>query len=152
MAILAAAVAVLGGLSLVHLLFTVGVVRRLREQTEELAQLRADPPPRARIPAPGTRIPDLGAALDATRTVVGFFSPGCGPCADLLPAFVEHAAGSGAPVLAVVVGDGPEGEDMAAALEPVARVIREDHDGAFGSAFGVSSFPSLFAVDGERTI
>ncbi|MER7274079.1 hypothetical protein ABT369_06475 [Dactylosporangium sp. NPDC000244] len=146
MAILWAAVAVVGVLCLLDLLFTVGVIRRLREHTELLAQLKAALPAMPPLAAPGTRVADVGVPA----AIVGFFSPGCGPCAKLLPEFVSHVAGES--VLAVVVGDGPEAEGMVAALEPVARVIREDHGGTVAAAFGVSSFPSLFALDGERTI
>ncbi|WP_433041631.1 hypothetical protein [Dactylosporangium sp. CS-033363] len=142
MAILAAAVAVVGVLCVIDLLLTVGVIRRLREHTEQLAQALAGRPPA--IAAPGTTVD-----FDGSASVVGFFSPGCGPCAELLPKFVERVAGES--VLAVVVGDGAEVDSMVELLAPVARVVREDHGGTVAAAFGVSSFPSVFAMDG-RTI
>jgi thiol-disulfide isomerase/thioredoxin len=162
MAILAAAVVVVGVLCVVDLLLSVGVIRRLREHTALLAQLRAAGPAPAELPGPGARVGEFSAttlagdgvtlATTGGQTLVGFFSPGCAPCKALLPGFVEYAGVAGTPVLAVIVGDGPEVAGLTAALEPVAQVVHEEHGGAVSGAFGASMFPALLVVDANHTV
>jgi thiol-disulfide isomerase/thioredoxin len=162
MAILTAAVVVVGALCVVDLLLSVGIIRRLREHTEMLSQLRSTSSVPTSLPGPGTRVDEFtatstegtGVALGAAggESLIGFFSPGCGPCATVLPEFVDHAAVAGAAVLAVIVGDGPEVAQMTAALEPVAQVVHEQHGGAVSGVFGVAMFPSLFVLDASRTV
>ena len=128
MAILGTAVALVGVLCLLNLLFTVGVVRRLREQTEELAQLRQQSGPGDLILPAGKRVEDfatataVGAPVTADDliqpTLVGFFSPTCGPCEERMPQFIEYAktfAGGRDRVLAVML-DEQGGADKAATL------------------------------------
>ena len=114
---LAATVALVGLLAVVNLLLTIGVVRRLREQTTELADLRSRAPMRdaaTTLPVGAVVAPFEAVTIDrravtlasfGERPLVGFFSPGCKPCAERLPGFVRHAAerpGGRDGVLAVV--------------------------------------------------
>ena len=124
MPVLVAAVVVLGLVSLVNLLLTLGVVRRLREHTSQLANIPG--PTGATGPAIGSTVAAFATrTLDgepitrdglADQTLVAFFSPGCAPCEELRPAFVRHAAtlpGGRERVLAVLTApDGP-GPDRA---------------------------------------
>lgn len=165
MAYLGAAVAVVGMLCILDLLLTYGVIRRLRIHTEQLtAGYGGSGNPRS-LPGRGSRIGDFAAntvdgrpvepGMFARETVVGFFSPTCGPCKDMLPLFVEHAAevlDGRSRVLAVVVSDPQEAASLVSVLEPVAQVVVEQRDGAMSGAFSVTGFPSLFVVNEDRTI
>jgi thiol-disulfide isomerase/thioredoxin len=137
------------------------VIRRLREITEQLAQVSAGAASMS-SPAVGTRIGEFAAVTvagdaaalrtGAEESIVAFFSPGCGPCAALLPAFVEYAADSDTPVLAVIVGDGDEVPEMVAKLAAVADVVRESGGGSVSTTFGIAAFPALIVLDADRTV
>jgi thiol-disulfide isomerase/thioredoxin len=157
MAYLAAAVTLVGIIAAVDLLLTVGVVRRLREHSAELAGLRGPGAGDAGLPV-GTPVGDFTATdltgrpvgVGSGRTLVGFFSPGCGPCKERMPDFVAHAAGRpGGPgaVLAVVVGEAAEAAAMVDPLLRVATVVVEPEDGPVQRAFGVGGFPTFVLVE-----
>ena len=163
MAYLAAATVLVGLLAAVNLLLTVGVVRRLREHTAELADLRSQGSPGvgAGVAHPaGARVGDFTAtsvdhrpvASDTLgdRPLVGFFSPNCGPCKERLPGFIAYASsrtgGPGA-VLAVVAGTAEESEATVEQLRQVATVVVEPDQGPVQKAFGVVGFPAFVLVD-----
>jgi hypothetical protein len=152
-----AAVIALSLLGLGNLLLTAGIVRRLKEHTTLLDRL-AGPPPELMRPA-GSAIGDFAVtAVDGTPvaadllvppTIVGFFSPGCGPCHERLPEFAGRVRR--APVgraLAVVVGEAADSAEMVATLGEVALVVNEPVGGPVAKAFGVRGFPA-FGLVGE---
>ncbi|WP_214324279.1 TlpA family protein disulfide reductase [Nonomuraea sediminis] len=159
-----AAVCVIGLLSLLTLVLTVGVIRRLREHTERLDGLYE----RTGTPAPGLQAGEVADDFEATtgdgetlsgaslgeRTLIGFFSPSCKPCKELAPKFVELAAGmSRDEVIAVIAGFPDEMGDMRDLLSPVAKVVADDADGGpLAKAFGVEAFPRVFLVDEDRKV
>jgi peroxiredoxin len=162
---LAPAVAVFGLLAAVNLLLTIGVVRRLREQTAELAELRGRAPTggaEISLPIGATVGPFEAATVDGRtvtlasfgdRPLVGFFSPSCKPCKERLPGFVQHAAGRPGgrdAVLAVVAGTREASVDYVEQLRAVATVVVEPDQGSVQKAFGVTGFPSFLLIrDGE---
>jgi hypothetical protein len=162
---LAAAVALFGLLAAVNLLLTIGVVRRLREQTTELAELRARAPmggDETSLPVGATVAPFEVATVDAhtvslaslgERPLVGFFSPSCKPCNERLPGFVQHAGsrpGGRDNVLAVVAGTLEGSVEYVEQLRAVATVVVEPDQGPVQKAFGVTGFPSFLLLrEGE---
>jgi thiol-disulfide isomerase/thioredoxin len=156
MAYLVAAVLLAGLLCMVNLLLTVGLIRRLRRQS---------PPPSmmAEGLAPGARVPRFAAMTTSGEPVsdellgapalVGFFSPGCQPCKELLPLFAERARGTSDSVLAVVAAT--PGEDAGAYIDrlaQVARVVTEVPQGPVQTAFKVSAFPTVITIDAGGTV
>ncbi|WP_163569600.1 TlpA family protein disulfide reductase [Fodinicola feengrottensis] len=148
MSAVVAAVAVVGALSVVNLLLCIGIVRRLREHTEILNTQLGDSGQNRR-PAPmyatGQRIAeftattvdgaDLSRALMTGTTMVGFFTPGCSPCKERMPLFIEQAANHDRDqVLAVVAGTPDASAEYVAKLAPVARVVRENDNGPVAAA------------------
>lgn len=158
MTYLEAIVLTVGLLCLLNLLLTFGVIRRLRQHTEHLNRLApADSPPGIGV---GDAVGDfetttttgepLSRAALTGQTLVGFFSPGCQPCATQLPHFIDRARelpGGRAQALAVVVAGTEGGQDYVERLAPVARVVTEGVDGALQAAFQVTGFPMLYLVD-----
>ncbi|HEX6356431.1 TlpA disulfide reductase family protein [Actinophytocola sp.] len=158
---LAAGTVLVGLLGLVNLVLTFGVIRRLRDVGFSASALARKPMLSAGEPVgefeivttDGTPISRDSLGGD---TVVGFFSTGCAPCEQLLPAFLQYAAampGGRERVLAVVVG--PEGDvvEPVARLAPVSRVVVEDITGGpLSSAFGVLGYPSVCVVDGAGRV
>ncbi|WP_416900705.1 TlpA disulfide reductase family protein [Micromonospora echinospora] len=166
MAYLAAAAVLVGLIATVNLLLTIGVVRRLREHTTELAELRSRSgtgggvsgmpvalPIDARVgeftattvDERSVRLAELGE-----RPLVGFFSPGCQPCKDRLPGFLKYAAtraGGRENVLAVVAGTPQETAETVEQLRRVATVVVEPDQGPVQKAFGVKGFPAFLLVE-----
>ncbi|GGQ75158.1 TlpA family protein disulfide reductase [Couchioplanes azureus] len=91
----------------------------------------------------------------AAGTVVGFFAPGCGPCAELLPAFVDRVSripGGRDAALAVLSGSGDGFDAYVAALTGVSRVVVEPADGPVATAFQVRSFPAFAVLDDRQRV
>jgi hypothetical protein len=164
MAFLAAAVAVLAMITLVNVLLTVGVIRRLREHASRL-ELIDGPAGLVLRSGPGTAVGEFATVTTegepvslaglGSDTVVAVLSSECAPCHELLPKFVDYAAtlpGGRDRVLAVALGTEADTRELVVALGPVARVVVEDEHGAIVNAFGVRAYPSVFVIDGTGTI
>ncbi len=164
MGYLAAAVVLVAIVSSLNLLFTYGVIRRLREHTEQIAAISAGD---GRGPAPmrdtGTE-PDVfndqvttdGRPLthgELRGMLVGFFAPGCAPCREQSRAFVERAAALGQErTLAIVAGTADSAPDLVRALESATRVLVEPDRGPVQAAFGVTGFPAFCLLDDDGRI
>jgi peroxiredoxin len=157
---LTGAVVLLTGISLVHLLLTVGLVRRIREHEVRLAALAADLPD-AMTMRVGERVPDFETRATDGEPVrragltepalFGFFSPQCDACTERVPEFRRAAAAHGGPVVAVVVADGGDVETLATALA-FTRVVVEEPGGPVTGAFGVRGFPAFAYVDADGVL
>jgi thiol-disulfide isomerase/thioredoxin len=159
---LIAAVVIVGMLCVLNLLLTYGVVRRLREHGELLAQ---GPPavPNPMIDAGSVVGAFIAITVDgdeliaddlAPGTLVGFFSLGCSGCLLELPRFVDAAAAHpGGPdrVLAVVIGAEEDAAEQVAVLSSRARVVVAPPEAEIEEAFGVKGFPA-FALLGEGRV
>lgn len=161
MAILVAAVAGLGALSVFQLALMLGVVRRLRVQDAQLAML-AQPGAGSPTVDIGRRVGDFEAtATDGSLVVrdggrlrvAAFFTPDCQACAQQLPQFARFAAGFDGEVVAVVVAD-DEAERWAYTekLAGVARTVLEPTGGAVATAFEVTSFPAMAVTDADGVV
>jgi thiol-disulfide isomerase/thioredoxin len=142
--------------SLLNLVLTLGIIRRLREHAELLSTVAGDPKHSVRT---GEKVGDFttltvdGAAVTSDlvteQTLVAFFSPGCKPCQEKLPKFIEFARsmpGGRRQVLAAVVGT-TDTAPWVAELDPVSRVVVEDNGGPLTKAFEVKGFPTTLMVD-----
>ncbi|MEV6586998.1 hypothetical protein [Streptomyces acidicola] len=159
MSYLAVAVTGAGLLCLLNLVLALGVIRRLREHSEQLAHLNGTgAPDHAILPAgamvgsftaeAASGIPLTDADL-ADGTLVAFFSPTCKPCGEKVPGFVAALADRPEEkdrFLAVVVGDAETSAPMLASLASVAPAVREEEDGPVGTAFAVRAYPASARV------
>ncbi|MDF2705780.1 MAG: redoxin protein [Nonomuraea muscovyensis] len=153
------AVALVGALCLLNLLLTVGVIRRMRKQAASAASL----PHLEEGLAIGEKIPQFAATttdgepisdeLIEGPSLIGFFSPSCQPCRELMPRFIDHARRTPAAVLAVVVTDSAE-EAVADVerLAEVARVVVEAPHAAIQSAFQVAGYPTVFEIGADGRV
>ncbi|MFB7499269.1 TlpA disulfide reductase family protein [Streptomyces sp. NPDC056161] len=155
---LIAAVAFAGTLGALNLVLLLGVIRRLREHTDLLAQ-GATGGRELPVIAVGERVgaatavTEGGAEISTARladgTVVAFFAPDCGPCREKVPAFAQFARrvpGGRDRVLAVVVDTVGDGSLFVDALGGVAQVVVETPDGPLSDAFQVRAFPTVLRV------
>lgn len=149
---LVAAVVVLGVLGLVNLLLTVGILGRLRNTP-------IWPPERMFGLGPGAAVGEFSVTTtigelvsnDTLAGIVGFFSPGCQECHDLLPHFIDTAREmEREKVLAVVRGGD---EEMVRALAPVTRVVIADlAGGPVARAFQNSVTPALYLIGDDHRV
>ncbi|MEV4641155.1 TlpA disulfide reductase family protein [Actinoplanes sp. NPDC049548] len=145
-------VAVLSAISILNLLLTFGIIRRLRSQPMGRPVNYPGVLPVGAVAGDFAAwdIQDRPVSRDdlSGRTLVGFFSPGCSSCLERLPDFVAVSAAFGPErSWAVVLGDVEQAGEYLPSLEPVARVVLQDPDGPLMSAFSVSAFPTFFVVD-----
>ena len=159
MPILTMLVAVFIPVSLLNLIFTLGVIRRLRQHTELLNEQRRQPvPSMGDVPAAFVAKTVTGSALtrESLRTpaLIGFFTTGCGPCETALPLFITYAAafpGGSERVVAVVIGPQEEAAEYSLRLAEVAQVVVEYPDGPVQTAFSVDGSPAFGILD-ERGV
>lgn len=167
MVVLVIAVVLVAVLAILNLLFTFGVVRRLREHTTILDRLGEGSRAGRNMLGPGRTVaPYAAMAVDGTAVsrdgregpmLVGFFSLGCRPCTEKRPVFAERAQehpGGREHVLAVVVGDDADG-DVAPYLHeltPVATVVRQTPADELPVAFGVDAYPAFALVDSSGVV
>jgi thiol-disulfide isomerase/thioredoxin len=99
---------------------------------------------------------DLVSKSSLTGTaVLGFLTPECGPCQQLLPQFIESVAalsGGRRQALVVVVGSPAKCGELACLLSPISRVVVESPDGPVQRALGVSGYPAFAVVDEQHTV
>ncbi|MQY08405.1 TlpA family protein disulfide reductase [Actinomadura macrotermitis] len=158
---LAAAVVLLGALTVLNLLLTVTIIRRLRDQPQH----DHDRDEAAALPfsllETGTPVPAVQAADLAGRpvdftggtTVVGFFSGSCQSCRAHVEPFLAYVRGRAVTdAVAVVSGDAAEGADLVAALREHVRVVAEPADGRLAAAFKVGVFPTFYLVGPDATV
>jgi hypothetical protein len=163
MVYLTTAVVLVGVLCVLNLLLTYGVIRRLREHNELLAQRPVGLPDL--IIGAGSAVgaftastvdgDSLNADDLAPGTVVGFFSPGCSACVEKLPRFVDASAahpGGQDRVLAVVVGPEDAAAEYVSALSPKARVVVAPHGSEIEKAFVVKGYPSFALVGADGVV
>lgn len=161
---LVAALMIVGVIASLDLVLTLGVIRRLREHTEQLTKLLEGHGDEVILAAGASVGEFVSTTVDgepvsrdllAGRTLVSFFSPHCTPCKERMPTFIEYAMampGGRQQVLAVVTGRPEETIETVAALTPVARVVVEEDRGPMGVAFGVHGFPAICLLDEHGTV
>jgi len=163
---MSAALVLFGILSLGELLLIMLLARTVRELDGHLTQVRLSVRSEQRgrpWPDAGTQIPPFLAETTSSEpvsleqllgreSVVGFFSPGCLPCRQQLPAFARLAASGGRQALAVVVGPASKAEEYLTILDGVVPVVREDQGGPVTTAFATRAFPGVFLLDPDGKV
>ncbi|RBQ17729.1 hypothetical protein DP939_22930 [Spongiactinospora rosea] len=156
---LSSIVAAIALVTLLNVILTIGVVRRLRDQHTVLESLRHQQPG----PTVGAVVGDFAGAattghsitpksLAGRETLVAFFSNECEPCRTKLPRFVNYVIQQQLAkhdVLAVVVGQERDSSEFVSQLAPVCTVATEEFKGEIAAAFQVSSYPTTVRLRSE---
>ncbi|MFC5181213.1 TlpA family protein disulfide reductase [Actinomadura harenae] len=156
---LTTATVIFGALTILNLLLTVTVLRRLRDQ----GQHEEHPAPalpfamqESGSPAPEVDATDVDGrpvSIPGDVRLVGFFSGSCRSCRDHVNPFLAYVEGMrDGDALAVVSGTAEDTEDLVTALGGAARVVQEPQRGPVTSGFDVSVFPSFFLLGPDGTI
>jgi hypothetical protein len=149
----------IGVLCLVNLILGFGIIRRLRAHEVTFRRLFGTQQPTS--VSVGSRPHDfLATMLDGTLVsrdelsgpaLVGFFQPGCGPCAEQTRPFLDLAGemrAGDSRVLAIVCGPNElEVREYARRFDADAMTFAETPDGPVATAFGVSGFPTFVLLD-----
>lgn len=160
-AILIAAVALVGVLCLLDLLLTFGVIRRLREHTDLLSAMGSEPPVlglgKGKSPGAFSVVTTSGEVVtDAVPLrMVAFLSASCSVCPERVPPFVAYLSNyrlERDSVLAVIQGDHDEPVPYLDQLAEVALVGMEPEDGEVSRAFEVNGYPLFFLLDADGLV
>ncbi|MBP2325032.1 thiol-disulfide isomerase/thioredoxin [Kibdelosporangium banguiense] len=167
MAILTAAVVLVGILCVIDLLLSFGIIRRLREQNEALQlvqqQQTAGLDDDIALPA-GSAVGAFAATtvggteltnvdIIGSPLLIGFFSPNCEPCKERMPQFIEYATRFNGRVIAVASGSVEETTDMVARLGEVGDVLVEPNEEApVHKAFGAKGYPAMCLVGDDGVV
>lgn len=161
MPVLIAAVAITALLCLIDLLLTFGVIRRLREHTELLAESRGHdiaviglPAGQAAEPFTATTTDGAPVSGPAGLHMVAFFSPRCSICPKRVPAFTDYLRANRLrrDEVLVVIGESAEPVPYLDQLTAVAQVCTEPADGPLGKAFGVEGYPAFCLLDADGAV
>lgn len=156
MTVLNLVLALVGLLVALNLVLTVGLVRRIRDHTQQLARLNAPTVTEVALPA-GAMVKDfVTTSIDGRhiefnelgQTLVGVFSPHCSACEASLPQFTERAAEpTGLPFLAVVAAREGDADALVARMPPTAIVVVESDGGPVQQSLGVTGYPAFLLLE-----
>lgn len=147
MIVLATAVTLFGALSLLNLLLTLGLARRLRQSSSLLRPADAELLlPRLGLGAPLPLADRVGQG--SRPLLVGFFSAGCKACPDHVAPFRAYAEGFPGEAVAILEG-GPEADaKYGPGLGDGIRLVSNATEGEpLSVAFGLRAWPSFVIVD-----
>ena len=160
MTILVAALVLVAAVSLLNLVLVLAMARRLRQYADLFDGLRpadvgGSTKPAGSVVAPFTAVSVDGTQIDerwfVAPTLVAFLSPGCRPCAELLPSVV--AATTRWRTLAVIEpGDEAAEQEYVSVLADAATVLTGEQARAAAAAFGVRGYPAVCVVDANRVV
>jgi hypothetical protein len=161
MAILSAAIVVVGLLCLADLLLTFGVIRRLRDHAKQLAAFPQDTVvtdlAAGEVPPPFTALGITGEQLTGPigLRLVAFFSAGCSACPERVPACVDYLRENHIArdeVLVVISSSQPEPVGYAEHFAEVAPVCVEPPGGELETAFKVRGYPAFCLLDATGSV
>jgi hypothetical protein len=162
MPIMIAAVALVGGLCLLDLLLTFGVIRRLREQANLLSGAGRTGPEvigleAGQAPGPFSALSIDGSLVNgvAGLRVVAFLSSSCSACPGRVPPFLDYLTDHRIErdsVLAVVQGAASAPPPYLDRVAGMARVCIEPDGGEIGRAFNVTGFPAFCLLDADGAV
>ncbi|MEU4357527.1 TlpA family protein disulfide reductase [Streptomyces virginiae] len=160
---LVAAVVLLGVLSLLNLLLTTAVIRKLRKRpSDALGDFNVD---LEELP-PGMRVPEFHAesvsgslvnpaVLAGSEAIIAFFDTNCDACKPAVGEVVKYARAHNMrpeQVIGVIGGNATDALFYLEGLNGVATVITEEGMGPVTTAFSLHGVPAYCIVDGDGVI
>ena len=157
---------VVGGLCLLNMLLTFGVLRRLREHSAQLAEI----PDFSMDDGPGYSAKFIGRplsgfsarAIDGTLVssesltgnagMIAVLRIGCGPCHEQLPGFVAWASNTDATATALVTGAESDAREMTDRLAKVSVVVAGREADELAEALGINVFPTFLEIDSTGVV
>lgn len=157
-------VGLLAAVGLVNLLLIVVLIRRVRDQDEQIAR-RSRPRP---VPAltVGGKAPDFTVTtvtgerrslsdMQADRGVVAFLTPDGEACRTRMPELIEYARAhptSRTHVVTVICGTGKDAVRLAGELQDFMSVVIEPPGGPMQRAYSVTEHPLFYVIRADARI
>ncbi|MFD9479823.1 MULTISPECIES: TlpA disulfide reductase family protein [Streptomyces] len=150
-------------LSILNLLFTVAVIRKLRQRASEPRRdFRMD---LEELP-PGMRVPEFQAesvsgtsvspaALAGSEAIIAFFDTNCDACEPAVGEVVKYARANNMrpeQVIGVIGGESSDAQPYLEGLKGTATVIMEEAMGPVTNSFSLQGVPAYCIVDGDGVI
>lgn len=156
MYVLTALVVFFSGITLLNLVLTVGLVRRMR-QADSHGHDSAGEQQGGLKPGEAAPSLDLADARAERRTLLGFFSTDCPACPGHLPGFREAADHFDGSAAAVLSGRSEKYELLESGLGGAVQPLYERGDAHMGAGpiiegFKVDSWPSFFLLDPDGKV
>jgi thiol-disulfide isomerase/thioredoxin len=156
-----------GLLCAVDLLLTFAVLRRLREHSGKLARLpdyddRLVGVDQDRLL--GLKLPEFSTetvqgtvvsreSVTGSLELLGFFRPGCSPCNEQAPRFLDEARALGeGKALALVDGSGSDTDDLVQMFNGVVDVVLDPASGEVRRELNIGAFPTFLRLDAGGAI
>lgn len=154
--VLTAVVVLFSGVTVLNLVLTVGLVRRMR-QDHAHGDHAAGPAQSGLQPGAPAPLLSTADAGEDRRVLLAFFSTDCSACPEHLPGFRDAATAFGGAVLAVLSGRAQKYGFYESELDGAAELRYERGETPMGSgptisAFGVRTWPSYFLLDADGTV
>lgn len=161
MPFLIAAVVLVGAITVLNLLLTMAVIRRLRRNEAAQNVPLPDSGPKLGAPLPAFTGEAVSGETVVTTDVSGaeavfaFLSTSCSACPTALPHLVEYAQArelKAAQVVTVIGGEQADAAEFLDALDGKSVAIMEELMGPIAKSFEVSAFPTFVMTDAEGRV
>jgi hypothetical protein len=159
---LTAGLVVVGAISVLNLLLTLLVIRRLRRQgpTGMGGPMPVSGPPAGAQAPAFTGLAATGdevssQSLTGESSTLAFLSTDCHACASSVSHLRAYAVAAGLGpdrVIAVISGDREEGRQIIESLDGIATVVLEPQLGPITEAFSVRNFPTFVMLDDQNRV
>lgn len=145
-------------IGIINLLFTYGVVRRVKEHEARIAELGSTGAMPPAGPPLESTLPDFSATttdgrhidtdmLGSGEAFIGFFDTDCAPCQEQVPRFARLSAARDAGRFCVfIAGDGTRATEMASLFDDHVLVVIEEGPSSTAATLGVNAFPTLLML------
>lgn len=151
-------------LALVNILFTIGVLRRIRDHAEQITNLE-----RQLVPRDASMLGHRVVPLDLTGQRVdplplsifenadwAFFEDDCSACEFKLPTYIQLMNAQPAPQfpqVVAIIGESPKADDMAASVHHLpTHLVRTADSSPMVESFSLKGFPAFVAVRDGRVV
>ncbi|MFF5335749.1 TlpA family protein disulfide reductase [Streptomyces sp. NPDC013181] len=160
---LTAGLVLVGAVTVLNLLLTLAVIRRLRKHEEERRQnfVPLDSGPETGAPLPAFTAVTVGGepvsaeALTGRQAALTFLSTDCSACVTAvkdLPEFARRTGMDAAQMLVVIAGDTADARRMAEPLAGIATVVVEETGGPLSALYSIRATPTTVMTDPDGTV
>ncbi|WP_405897037.1 TlpA family protein disulfide reductase [Streptomyces sp. NBC_00727] len=160
---LTAGLVLVGAVTVLNLMLTLAVIRRLRRHESERQQPfgSLDSGPETGSALPGfTAVTVAGEpvseeSLKGRQAALTFLSTDCPACTMAvgdLPEFARRTGMDAAQMLVVIAGDAEDAREMAAPLADIATVVVEETAGPLSTLYSIRATPTTVMTDPDGTV
>ncbi|PZT75314.1 MULTISPECIES: TlpA family protein disulfide reductase [unclassified Streptomyces] len=161
---LATGLVLVGAVTVLNLMLTLAVIRRLRKHEDERRQQNFVPPESG--PETGAALPAFTAvtlagepvtadSLKGRQAALTFLSTDCSACVmavNDMPEFARRTGMDASQMLVVIAGDEADAHRMAEPLAGIATVVVEETGGPLSALYSIRATPTTVLADPDGTV